>query len=102
MYVKKKKWGGGAIYRALQENWVLSSSREDFEKRVSNESSEELEEKRKWLNYFGGIDKVMKLELLEVIRTIPIKKLTCCKSELCRMTPKDFRTFLLNLSKKYM
>lgn len=75
---KEKSWGDGAIYKALKENWILE------EKRENNISDEEIEDKKKWLKYFAGLDKVTRGEILEIIKPIPLEKLEQNKKRLAR------------------
>ncbi len=75
---KIKSWGDGAIYKALKENWILE------EKRESSISDEEIEDKKKWLKYFAGLDKVTRGEILEIIKPIPLEKLEQNKKRLAR------------------
>lgn len=92
-YGKKKGWGEGAIYQALRDDWVI-----EVEPEIS---PEELEEKRRWLNYFAGVDKLTRRELLETIKVIPIEELNRNKSELRRMSVDMFKSFLIRLAKIY-
>lgn len=75
---KIKSWGDGAIYKALKENWILE------EKRENNISDEEIEDKKKWLKYFAGLDQVTRGEILEIIKPIPLEKLEQNKKRLAR------------------
>ena len=73
----EKSWGDGAIYKALKENWVVE------EKRASI-SDEEIEDKKKWLKYFAGLDSGTRGEILEIIKPIPLEKLEKNKKRLAR------------------
>ena len=75
---KEKSWGEGAIYTALKDNWVLGEKKENIV------SDEELEDKKKWLGYFAGLDKVTRGEILEIIKPISFEKLEKNKSRLAR------------------
>ena len=92
-YGKKKGWGEGAIYQALRDDWVI-----EVEPEIS---PQELEEKRRWLNYFAGVDKLTRRELLDTIKVIPIEELNRNKSELRRMSVDMFKSFLVRLAKIY-
>lgn len=74
---QEKSWGDGAIYKALKENWVVE------EKRASI-SDEEIEDKKKWLKYFAGLDSGTRGEILEIIKPIPLEKLEKNKKRLAR------------------
>lgn len=74
---KEKSWGDGAIYKALKENWVVEEKRESI-------SDEEIEDKRKWLKYFAGLDSGTRGEILEIIKPIPLEKLEKNKKRLAR------------------
>lgn len=75
---KNKSWGDGAIYKALKENWVVD------EKKENTISDEELEAKKRWLNYFAGLDKGNRGEILELIKSISMEKLDKNKKKLAR------------------
>ena len=75
---KIKNWGDGAIYKALKEKWVVD------EKKENTISDEDLEDKKRWLNYFAGLDKGSRGEILELIKPIPMEKLDKNKKKLAR------------------
>ena len=90
---KEKSWGDGAIYKALKENWVVE------EKRASI-SDEEIEDKKKWLKYFAGLDSGTRGEILEIIKPIPLEKLEKNKKRLARTeTIFEFKQELRRLGK---
>lgn len=90
---KEKSWGDGAIYKALKENWVVE------EKRASI-SDEEIEDKKKWLKYFSGLDSGTRGEILEIIKPIPLEKLEKNKKRLARTeTIFEFKQELRRLGK---
>lgn len=90
---KEKSWGDGAIYKALKENWVVE------EKRASI-SDEEIEDKKKWLKYFAGLDSGTRGEILEIIKPIPLEKLEKNKKRLTRTeTIFEFKQELRRLGK---
>lgn len=90
---KEKSWGDGAIYKALKENWVVE------EKRASI-SDEEIEDKKKWLKYFAGLDNGTRGEILEIIKPIPLEKLEKNKKRLARTeTIFEFKQELRRLGK---
>lgn len=75
---KEKNWGEGAIYQAIKEKWILGEKKESI-------PVEELEGKKRWLNYFAGLDKESRGEILELIKYIPLKKLEKNKRRLARI-----------------
>lgn len=90
---KEKSWGDGAIYKALKEKWILE------EKRASI-SDEEIEDKKKWLKYFAGLDSGTRGEILEIIKPIPLEKLEKNKKRLARTeTIFEFKQELRRLGK---
>ena len=90
---KEKSWRDGAIYKALKENWVVE------EKRASI-SDEEIEDKKKWLKYFAGLDSGTRGEILEIIKPIPLEKLEKNKKRLARTeTIFEFKQELRRLGK---
>lgn len=76
-FAQEKSWGDGAIYKALKENWVVEEKRESI-------SDEEIEDKKKWLKYFAGLDSGTRGEILEIIKPIPLEKLEKNKKRLAR------------------
>lgn len=74
---KEKNWGEGAIYQAIKEKWILGEKKEGV-------PTEELEDKKRWLNYFAGLDKESRGEILELIKYIPLEKLEKNKKRLAR------------------
>ncbi len=90
---KEKSWGDGAIYKALKENWVVEEKRESI-------SDEEIEDKKKWLKYFAGLDSGTRGEILEIIKPIPLEKLEKNKKRLARTeTIFEFKQELRRLGK---
>lgn len=90
---KEKSWGDGAIYKALKEKWILEEKRENI-------SDEEIENKKKWLKYFAGLDSGTRGEILEIIKPIPLEKLEKNKKRLARTeTIFEFKQELQRLGK---
>lgn len=90
---KEKSWGDGAIYKALKEKWILEEKRENI-------SDEEIENKKKWLKYFAGLDSGTRGEILEIIKPIPLEKLEKNKKRLARTeTIFEFKQELRRLGK---
>lgn len=90
---QEKSWGDGAIYKALKENWVVEEKRESI-------SDEEIEDKKKWLKYFAGLDSGTRGEILEIIKPIPLEKLEKNKKRLVRTeTIFEFKQELRRLGK---
>lgn len=90
---KEKSWGDGAIYKALKEKWILEEKRENI-------SDEEIENKKKWLKYFTGLDSGTRGEILEIIKPIPLEKLEKNKKRLARTeTIFEFKQELWRLGK---
>lgn len=90
---QEKSWGDGAIYKALKENWVVEKKRENI-------SDEEIEDKKKWLKYFAGLDSGTRGEILEIIKPIPLEKLEKNKKRLARTeTIFEFKHELRRLGK---
>jgi hypothetical protein len=75
---KEKGWGEEVIYKALRDNWVIEEKRENIH-------AEELEDKKKWLEYFAGLNKVTHGEVLEIIKTIPLEILEKNRKKLTRL-----------------
>lgn len=75
-YSKKKNWKDGAIYEALKKNWIIEEEKDI--------SQEELEAKRKWLNYFAGLDKKSKEEVFENIKRVNLEVLEKNKKRLAK------------------
>ena len=90
---QEKSWGDGAIYKALKEKWILEEKRESI-------SDEEIEDKKKWLKYFAGLDSGTRGEILEIIKPIPLEKLEKNKKRLVRTeTIFEFKQELRRLGK---
>lgn len=85
------------LYRALNNEWnfdVLNNKKKLEKKELDSD-------KRKWLNYFGGIicDKELKEEIERIIIDIPYETLNKNKSKLSKMNLYEFKQYLYSLKK---
>lgn len=94
MTAQLKKWDDGAVYQALRNNWEIKA-----EPTPTAVNPADMEDKIKWLKYFGGIysDKELRAEVEKLIINIPLETLNKNKSKLAKMTTFEFKSHLASL-----
>lgn len=98
-YVEQNKNSNfsAVLYRALNNEWnfdVLNNKKKLEKKELDSD-------RRKWLNYFGGIicDKELKEEIERIIVDISLENLNKNKSKLSKMNLYEFKQHLYSLKK---
>lgn len=101
-YTLGRGYGAGALVNCLREGWTTSFDRmfKGFEKVKREVDPEELEEKRQFFKYFGGLSREEKELALTISEGISIETLTKEKSRLRTMTPREFINHLRTLERK--